>query len=78
MESTRIPWNQMNELKPHKGEHTWVIYTIGGEHLIIDGDYLTQYDDHIKIYQFEEDEHGEEKWIAAFYRSNLVGLEQIK
>lgn len=80
MESTRIPWNQMNELKPHKGEHTWVIYTTGGEHLIIEADHLTQYDEHIELYLFEEDEHGEEikKWSAAFYRNNLVGWEQIK
>lgn len=80
MESTRIPWNQMNELKPHKGEHTWVIYTTGGEHLLIEADLLSQYENKLEFYLYKKDDHskGNGKQIATFYCKNLVGWELIK
>ena len=79
MESTRIPWNQMNELKPHKGEHTWVIYTTGGEHLLIEADLLSQYENKLEFYLYEKDDHSKETGqIATFYCKSLVGWELIK
>lgn len=62
-----------------KRECCFVIYTPGGEHIMVQCDRLEQTNTSINLYNHETDENGKEynEWIAAFYRNNIVGWEEI-
>lgn len=62
-----------------KREHTFVFYTVTGEHLTIDCDRLKTFGKEIGLYNIDpgdEDEHME--LMAVFNKDKVVGWEQVR
>ena len=59
---------------------TIVFYSIDGQHLTVDCDYLKEQDDSINLYNFDDagSTADSESWIGSFFKKNLVGWEQIR
>lgn len=69
------------QTKPKKKkECCFVIYTPGGEHIIIECDRIRVSSEMIKFFNLEKDEEEQEQEdiIAIFYTKNIVGWEQVR
>lgn len=68
----------MSETKKRK--YTFVVYTPGGEHIMIECDNLRILSDRVSMYRCGKDEEGEEQLeiIAMFFIKNIVGFEQVR
>lgn len=66
--------------EPKKRKYTFVVYTPGGEHIMIECDDLKANPERITMYNIEKDEEGKEQedMIAMFFIKNIVGWEQVR
>lgn len=66
--------------EPKKRNYTFVIYTPGGEHIMIECDRIRVSPEMIKFFNLEKDEEEQEQEdiIAIFFTKNIVGWEQVR
>lgn len=69
-----------NEKSQKRREHTFVIYALGGEHMMIMCDLLSKTTESVKLYNRDEDDNSNETLdlIAEFFSKNIIGWEQIR
>lgn len=66
--------------EPKKRKYTFVVYTPGGEHIMIECDNIRVSPEMIKFFNLEKDEEEQEQEdiIAIFFSKNIVGWEQVR
>ena len=58
----------------YKYEHTYCFYMTNGEHLMIDADDMTVYDDFIKVHR----EKDKRRNFMAVYKKDLMAWEVVR